>query len=383
MSENADVLVVGGGIIGTSTAHELAALGRKVVLLEAERLASGTTGASFAWLNATAKSDDEQYHRLNVGGVRRHLELAAMWGEEAVGLAGAGSIHWSHPSAEGGGLDELQIRAETLAKWGYPIVELALHQLAALEPYIDFPQGSAGFLAPMDRWLDAPRLTRRLAEEARLNGADIREGAPVTGFLLDGDTVVGAETPAFRFFCDQVVLACGPSTSTLIAMARRDLDRVIPIRRSPGLLVEGTALERRWLRHVIYFPDAGGFHARPGIKGGLLIGADDIDERHAQPDSDDLSTGVTALLHRASTFMPEFPALQAARTAGSNIGVRPMPADGLPVLGSLPGVSGVYVAATHSGITLGPHLGELIAKEVALGQIAPELDPYRPVRFSD
>lgn len=382
MSEKADVIVVGGGIVGVSIAFSLATLGSKVVLLEEDRLASGTTGASFAWLNATAKSDDERYHRLNVGGIRRHMALAAMWGEGTVGLAGAGSLHWSHPSATGETPAELEAHAGRLRDWGYPVVDLDRRQLAALEPYIDFPESSAGFLATMDRWLDAPRMTRRLAEEASLNGADIREGAPVSGFLFDEHAIVGVETPAFRFICDQVVLAGGPSIAALIAMARRDLDRVIPIKRSPGLLVEADVMERTWLRHVVYFPDAGGFHARPGFKGGLCMGADDIDASHARPASNDYSAGVTALLHRASTFMPDFPALQAARAARSKVGVRPMPADGLPVLGPLPEVPGAYAAVTHSGITLAPYLGELIAAEVALGQTAPELDPYRPVRFS-
>ena len=58
-----------------------------------------------------------------------------------------------------------------------------------------------------------------------------------------------------------------------------------------------------------------------------------------------------------------------------------MPADGQSIVGWLPGAPGVYVAVTHSGVTLGAHLGQLIAAEIAGGLAQPELTPYRPDRF--
>jgi glycine/D-amino acid oxidase-like deaminating enzyme len=62
--------------------------------------------------------------------------------------------------------------------------------------------------------------------------------------------------------------------------------------------------------------------------------------------------------------------------------VRPMPADGQSIVGWLPGVEGLYVAVTHSGVTLGAHLAELMTSELTTGEHAPELAPYRPGRFS-
>ena len=381
MTDKADVLVVGGGILGVAVAHAVADAGGSVVLLESGKIASGTTGASFAWLNATAKADDERYHRLNAAGLRRHLEMAADWGEEALGLAGSGSLHWTHPNADGAPPDRLLERARRLSDWGYPVVQLERRELRALEPYIDFPDGSVGFLAPLDRWLDAPRFTRRLADEARALGADIREGAAVTGFVFDRDRLIGAEASPHRIVADTVVLAAGTALPTLIAMARRSLDRVVPVLPVPGLLVDTPALERTWLRHVVYFPDGHGFHMRPTFAGGVSLGADDIDAAHAR--AADLTTGATALLHRASSYLPGFPTLEIVSSADVRIGVRPMPEDGLPVVGPLRDVANVYVVATHSGITLAPHLGALVACEIVAGEPQHELAPYRPARFSD
>ncbi len=380
MSERADVVVVGGGILGASIAYALSRLGRHVVLLEERTIASGTTGASFAWLNATAKADNAPYHALNRRGLEKHLALAAEWGEAALGLDGTGSIHWSHPSAPDGGPKAVMDRADQLAAWGYPIVPLDRAALAALEPYVAFPEGSKGFIAPLDRWLDAPRMVRRMADATRDEGGDIREGAHVTGFLFDGDNVVGVEALPYTVFAPTIVLAAGTAIPALAARARRSLARTLPIRPVPGLLVDTIPVSRAWLRHVVYFPDGAGFHMRPSGEC-LSLGADDIDAAHAGTNGDTLLVGTTALMHRASDYLPDFPALELASSAHARIGVRPMPEDGLPIIGPLADAPAVYVAATHSGITLGPYLGDLIAQEIALGEAQPDLAPYRPGRF--
>ena len=64
------------------------------------------------------------------------------------------------------------------------------------------------------------------------------------------------------------------------------------------------------------------------------------------------------------------------------LGVRPMASDDRPIAGPLPGVAGVYLLATHSGITLGPLLGQLAAREIVSGEPAALLAPYRPSRFT-
>src|SRR5215471_18311402 len=74
--------------------------------------------------------------------------------------------------------------------------------------------------------------------------------------------------------------------------------------------------------------------------------------------------------------------LDGASVAGYRVCVRPMPADGRSVVGWLPGADGIYVAVTHSGVTLAAHLAELIAAELVSGTGAAELAPYRPSRFT-
>jgi glycine/D-amino acid oxidase-like deaminating enzyme len=63
------------------------------------------------------------------------------------------------------------------------------------------------------------------------------------------------------------------------------------------------------------------------------------------------------------------------------LGSRPMPADGLPVIGPVPGVDGVYVAVMHAGVTLAPVVGRLVAAEIVDGLESEELAGVRPGRF--
>ena len=88
MRETADVVVVGGGILGTSLAHALARDGVGVTLLEEHSIGSGTSTHTFAWLNATSKHTDEHYHRLNAAGMARHRELAQAFEEDRLGMGG-------------------------------------------------------------------------------------------------------------------------------------------------------------------------------------------------------------------------------------------------------------------------------------------------------
>ena len=63
------------------------------------------------------------------------------------------------------------------------------------------------------------------------------------------------------------------------------------------------------------------------------------------------------------------------------MGVRPVPLDGFPVIGAVPGVMGVFAAIMHSGVTLGPLVGQLLAAEILQGANCALLQPFRPKRF--
>jgi glycine/D-amino acid oxidase-like deaminating enzyme len=90
------------------------------------------------------------------------------------------------------------------------------------------------------------------------------------------------------------------------------------------------------------------------------------------PEADDL-------VRRASEVLP---AVAGARAEAARIGVRPYPADGVSAVGPMPGVSGYYIAVTHSGVTLAPFLGRAVAEEITRSRVVPQLEHFRPSRFA-
>jgi glycine/D-amino acid oxidase-like deaminating enzyme len=115
------------------------------------------------------------------------------------------------------------------------------------------------------------------------------------------------------------------------------------------------------------------------VNGGLLLGAADVDglvTDRSTPAA--VSSSARLLLERAQRV---FPPARGVRLVDSRVGVRPMPADGQTIAGRIPGLSNAWVLATHSGVTLGPLLGRLIAAEIVGGTPSLVLGPFRPERF--
>lgn len=214
MTDRADIAVVGGGSIGLSTAQALAQRGLQVVVIEQGALAGGTTGNSFAWLNATTKLDDTHYHRLNAAGMARYRDLAAIYGSDRIGVHGDGNIDWI--DAENiSQIRDLQAVAERMRELDYPHELLDRRQLAELEPNIAFADGAVGLLATDDRWLDAPHYVRFCAGRLRALGGTVLENRSVTGFLSDAGRLAGVVTNQGTIVVGQVVLAAGAATGAL------------------------------------------------------------------------------------------------------------------------------------------------------------------------
>jgi glycine/D-amino acid oxidase-like deaminating enzyme len=117
---------------------------------------------------------------------------------------------------------------------------------------------------------------------------------------------------------------------------------------------------------------------RPHTGGLLHLEAPDAAVDLHTPDAE-LRKWAAELLQRARHAVR---GLNDAAVAGYQVCVRPMPIDEQSIVGRLPGAEWLYVAVTHSGVTLGAHLSRLIAAELATGAPSAELAPYRPDRFT-
>jgi glycine/D-amino acid oxidase-like deaminating enzyme len=357
------VAVVGAGIVGSSVAYRLSEGGAEVVLVDGAEPGSGTTSASFAWVNANNKLPRE-YFELNVAGMREHERLH----DEIVG-------GWLHPTgnliqATDQEQQNLERRVERLRSWSYAAEMLPASTVnEKLEPDAFFPDPEAVIAYfPEESWVDAPALTRALVQTAVRNGALMLVDNAVdtievgdrgaTLRLENGDTIQA----------DAVVNAAGAAAVSVARM----VGRTLPLDVFRGLLVL-VAVPGEPLRHLVHTPL---INLRPDGPGYVLLHHDSVDEKLTDDFAGKEDPLCAELLERGRRVLPALAGVVEAR-----FGLRPVPADGHSCVGALSEIPGYYEAVTHSGVTLGPLVGRLLAREILTGEVDPLIAPFRPDRF--
>jgi glycine/D-amino acid oxidase-like deaminating enzyme len=359
------VAVIGAGIVGSSVAYRLSEGGAEIVLIDGAEPASGTTSTSFAWVNANNKLPRE-YFDLNLAGMREHErlhdEIGGPW------LHSSGNLIW----AAGEEQENVEGRVERLRSWSYAAEMLPASTVnEKLEPGATFPDPDLQIAHfPEESWVDAPALTRTLVEAATRNGAHKHFGNAVSGIEVKGEGVMLQLEDGDAIYADCVVNATGAKADSVAEMVGREL----PLDVFPGLLVR-VAVPGKPLRHLMHTPR---INVRPDGSGYILLHHDSIDERLTDDFAGTEDPLCAELLERARLVLP---ALGEAEVAEARFGMRPVPADGHSCVGALSEIPGYYEAVTHSGVTLGPLIGRLLAREILTGEVDPLIAPFRANRF--
>jgi glycine/D-amino acid oxidase-like deaminating enzyme len=363
------VVVVGAGILGASVAARLAAAGHRVTLLDQDQPGRATSRWSFAWINSNDKGP-RPYHDLNHAGMKAWAELAPDLDGDA----------WYRPSghvelATAGTAAGLQARVKRLTDWGYPARIVGAAEAAELEPALHVPPDAAAAFFPGEGYLLTGPLIARLVARAQRHGAHVRTGEPgrVTG--LEPRAAPRVRTTAGAVLeADEVICCAGRWTPRLAEVP------LVPCETSgstaPGLVVRVGPVAPPGLVRLVHTPELA---VRPHHGGLLHLEAEDaaaaVDLHTPEPE---LRRWAAELLLRARRTVR---GLDDARVVEYKVCARPLPVDGQSIVGRLPGAPGIYVAVTHSGVTLAAHLSRLIAADVTTGTPPVALALYTPARF--
>jgi glycine/D-amino acid oxidase-like deaminating enzyme len=363
------VAVLGAGVLGASTAAHLAQRGAGVTLLTEGGLASGASGRSLSWLNSSGPYPDE-YRELRLLGIERYRDLAAR-PESRAHIALNGGLMWAAPGASH------RPEFERMQQAGYPAEWLTPDEVAARVPGVDASAipAEGAIHNPDEGWVDLPSLIDQLVRDLRNAGGEVRTDTGRCQVVAQGGRVAGVRTGTGDVLhADAVVLATGAAVPGALA----ELGVHIPDATSNALLVRTAPLDNR-LRAVLNTPRVA---VRPAPGGGLVIDAGWSEEEVVARGDGTFEvhdSTIDGLLREASRVLAGNPEL-AAESYG--VGRKPVPGDGLPVLGAVPGIDGLHVAFTHSGATLGLVVGELLADEIVSGEPSPLLASLRPGRFT-
>jgi glycine/D-amino acid oxidase-like deaminating enzyme len=352
-----EVIVVGAGIIGASIAWHLTRAGTSVTIVDAGKAGGVATPASFAWINASW-GNPEPYFRLRMRSMAEWKRLA---GEvPGIALDWVGGLLWDMPK------EGLEAYAAEHGSWGYRIRRVDRAEAARIEPRLVAPPEFALHVAE-EGAVEPASAARALVSDAMKRGARFLPNTEVTALVAEGGKVKGIATAQGELPADEVVVAAGAATAKLAASA----GVAVPLDNSPGLLVHSKPTAEKFLNGIII---AEGLDVRQTAEGRILAsssfaGAD------PGPDPKGVAEALFAKVQRALVGGER---LEFERYT---IGYRPMPSDGFPIVGRAEGLAGLYLAVTHSGVTLAPALGLFAAEELLTGQQEPLLAPYRHSRF--
>ncbi|RAM36561.1 NAD(P)/FAD-dependent oxidoreductase [Arthrobacter globiformis] len=365
-----NVAIIGGGILGVSTAVHLLREGASVTLLTEKGLASEATGRSLSWLNSAGERS-APYHQLRLAGVDRYRTLFAA-DPSREWLQFCGGLMWN---AEGQ-REVTEARHAYEKSIGYDSKLLAPKDIAAFTPGIDsaaVPENA--IFNPGEGWVSLPDLVEFLMEEFHERGGRLVLSAGKSSVVVDGGRAVGVETEAGETYdADAVLVACGAATPAVVAPLGVDIPNGSPV----SMLVLTKPVEHD-VRTVMNTPRAA---VRPNPGGTFALDHDWYEEHITEHGDGSFSIPddvVQELADEASKLIAGNPEL---KPASWKIGYKPIPGDGEPVLGELGQVPGCFVAFTHSGATLGLVVGELLAGEILSGNRHPMLSTFRPARFS-
>jgi fructosyl amine oxidase (glucosone-forming) len=366
----ARVAVIGGGVIGVSSACHLARRGAQVLLVTAAELASGASGRSLSWINA-AGFRSEHYHRFRMVGIDRYRTLFAR--EPTLGwLRFDGGLRWQQPQT-GQLLDE--IHAHEVAH-GYDSQLLTPDEVARRISGVNpaaIPASGAIWNAG-EGWVDLPSLINYLAKELVELGGELITHAGKASVITRAGRVTEIRTESHGAIAvDAALLAAGSKVPAMAA----EWGITIPDATTTALLIKTRPAESP-LRVVLNTPRVS---LRPTPNGALAVDADWTESQIEQRSDGSYGVGsetIKDLLAEASQVLAGTPQLSGA---AYGIGPKPIPGDGEPVLGQLGDISGLFVAFTHSGATLALIIGELLAYEIMTGQSHPLLAPFTARRF--
>lgn len=364
------VVVVGGGILGTSTAAHLIRAGAHVTLLTAGTIADGASGRSLSWLNSSGERSRD-YHYLRLLGLDRYRTWSAQHPGSARFLRFDGALKWSRPG------QSLRDTFDRERSRGYDAVWLDRQEVARrlTDVRAEVVPDEGAIFNPGEGWIDLPNLIPTLVAEAVAGGARVLEHVGLVGVVVDDAGVRGVRlADGRRVDADRVVLATGAGAPAQLA----ELGVPVPDATVPACIVVTDPLSAP-IRTVLNTPRVA---VRPMPDGGVSLDAGWAERSIVVGEDGTFSVPtatVEGLLSEASDVLAGRPSMTVRRIG---VGPKPIPGDGEPVVGAVDEVPGLSVLFTHSGATLGLVLGELIAEEIVTGNPSSVLAPYRIERFS-
>jgi glycine oxidase len=360
MTKHPDVLVIGGGVIGLTTAYYLTERGASVAVVDKADL-----GREASWAGAgiiiPGKIQDasDPWDELKARGARMYPDLSARLKEQT---------KIDNGYMVSGGLEVVASDKQPVAdEWRRP--DSKVEELTDPQLHLRFPELAPGFshafFIPDMAQVRNPRHLQALIAACELREVKCTRNCKVERLVCEGARVVAVETGQGRFVAEKFLIAGGAwSRSLLDQLGWRP--EIRPIRGQIALLHP----DRSPIRSLIL---SGKRYMVPRLDGRILVGSTEEDVGF---DTRTTATAIADLVEFSETMIP---ALASAPLERCWAGLRPGSGDGMPYLGNVPGYDNCFIAAGHfrHGIQTAPPTGLLMAELLTGESKAQVLDAFR------
>ncbi|WP_371156311.1 FAD-dependent oxidoreductase [Jannaschia sp. 2305UL9-9] len=374
----ADLIIIGGGVTGISAALHAAQAGASVICLDRGRINGEASGGNAGSLHLQLLSWDFGGKAVGDGGLQLRTlplqqESIALWQDLERQLGAnfemqvtGGLMVAENPEQ----ITFLEAKAAAEARVGIHTEVIDGDAVRRIAPAVSDDIVAAAWCAGEGK-INPLAATPPLAEAARAAGAHIAEYAPVRGITRDGDGYV-VDTPRGRVTAKRILIAAGGWSAQLSAM----LGASLPVRGAPLQMVvtaPGPPLVPCLLAHADRH-----LTMKQAAAGSVIIGGAWPAATGAAGQAEILPESLEGNLWVAARTVPQVGSLQVIRSwAAMNIDI-----DGAPLIGAIPGLPGVTIAATANGYTLGPLMGREAAAAALSGRLRQDLAAFSMDRFN-
>lgn len=363
-----DIVIIGGGVIGLSTAWQLSRRGVNVTVVDARQRGQASWAAAGMLAPLAETGTPGPLVDLGLDSLRAYPRFLAALREEtgdAPALYGPGMLRVAVTDDEG---DALCRSLSWQKDRGLPLEWLDGPAVRNLEPGVSHSV-QAALLSSQEKHVTPRRLLQTLTQACLRRRVSLLTETTATGLVSSGERVQAVQTTAGIVPCSQLLMTGGAWSG----QAKGLLGISFPVTPVRGQMLSLTPTPSAPFRHTIYG------HRRylvPRAGNQVVVGAT---EERVGFDTGTTASSIASLLSAASSLVP---ALADAALESVWTGLRPVSADGLPLLGRVSPWQNVQVASGHgrNGILLTPITSELMAE--ALLNDAPPPSAFTPARFT-
>lgn len=369
--QTASVAIIGGGIMGCSTAYHLALRGcTDVVILEKDLLAQASTGLSAGGIR-------QQFsHPANIRLSQEAVRIFERFEEEFGVDVGFHQVGYLFLAQSEDVWQEFLYNVQTQRQYNVPVEVLSPDEIKHRWPYVNVEDLRGGTFGPEDGFADPYMATMGYAGAARRLGVRIEEKTEVTGIRIDGGQITGIETARGAISAPIVVNVAGAWGARVAEMAGFHLP-VVPIRRQV-FVTDAFPHVPKPVPMILDIEPA--FYFR-GEGPGVLMGMSDPDEPpsfNTHWDYPFMERVIDKAIHRS-------PILEQARIIRGWGGLYDVTPDDNPIIDALLGVRGLFCAIGFSGhgFQQGPTVGRILSDLVLDGRTEFDLRPFAHDRFEE